>query len=180
MRKSWWRRTRSRFGGAGKSTAEPLCLFQWERDVERERGACTRSGLDQNPSAVLARDLIPDGEAEAGAAAFLREERLENPIEHVVRNSGPRSRTNNAAKRSGCSIRRATNGSVSARAAPRLSTARAAVASRAFVSRFVITCASFDGSRGGRTTLEAANRRYACIRIDPKKDRVSLVAVVCE
>lgn len=33
--------------------------------------------------------------------------------------------------------------------------------------------------RGGRTTLEAANPRYDVIRVDPKKDRFSLVAVVC-
>jgi transcriptional regulator with XRE-family HTH domain len=33
--------------------------------------------------------------------------------------------------------------------------------------------------RGGRTTLEAANPRYTAIRVDPKKDRYSLVAVVC-
>ncbi len=33
--------------------------------------------------------------------------------------------------------------------------------------------------RGGRTTLEAANPRYSPIRVDPKKDRFSLVAIVC-
>lgn len=33
--------------------------------------------------------------------------------------------------------------------------------------------------RGGRTTLEAANPRYTVIRVDPKKDRFSMVAVVC-
>jgi len=33
--------------------------------------------------------------------------------------------------------------------------------------------------RGGRTTLEAANPRYSAIRVDPKNDRFSLVAVVC-
>jgi transcriptional regulator with XRE-family HTH domain len=33
--------------------------------------------------------------------------------------------------------------------------------------------------RGGRTTLEAAHPRYSTIRIDPKKDHFSLVAVVC-
>jgi len=34
--------------------------------------------------------------------------------------------------------------------------------------------------RGGRTILEAANPRYAPIRVDPKKDRFSLIAVVCD
>jgi transcriptional regulator with XRE-family HTH domain len=33
--------------------------------------------------------------------------------------------------------------------------------------------------RGGRTTLEAANPRYSAIRIDPKNDRFSLMAVLC-
>ncbi len=33
--------------------------------------------------------------------------------------------------------------------------------------------------RGGRTTLEASNPRYSAIRVDPKNDRFSLVAVVC-
>ncbi len=33
--------------------------------------------------------------------------------------------------------------------------------------------------RGGRTTLDAANPRYSLIRVDPKTDRFSLVAVVC-
>lgn len=34
--------------------------------------------------------------------------------------------------------------------------------------------------RGGRTILEAANRRYAAIHIGQKSDRFALVAVVCE
>ena len=33
--------------------------------------------------------------------------------------------------------------------------------------------------RGGRTTLDAANPRYSIIRVDPKTDRFSLVAIVC-
>lgn len=33
--------------------------------------------------------------------------------------------------------------------------------------------------RGGRTVLEAANPRYAAIRVDPDRDRFSLVALVC-
>ena len=32
--------------------------------------------------------------------------------------------------------------------------------------------------RGGRTTLEATNPRYLPIRVDPKKDRFSLIAVI--